>query len=69
MSSDPTSSPAPEPPPTHPEEMKAVFDMKVGRFVTMQCSMRCTPADIITAGIAASAILLACAALVRACRR
>jgi hypothetical protein len=68
----PTAGDAPEaaaPAPTHPEEMKAVFDWKVGRWITMQGTARITPAGVVCTGIAASAILLSVAALVRACRR
>lgn len=56
------------PPPAHPEEMKAVWDVRVGRCITLQGSARWTPAGIVTAGIAASAVLLALSALVRARR-
>lgn len=55
--------------PYHPEEMKAIWDVRVGKHITMQGSARWTPAGVVTAGIAASAILLAAATLVRAARR
>lgn len=54
--------------PYHPEEMKAVWDVRVGKFITVQGSARWTPAGVITAGIATSAILLAISVLVRARR-
>lgn len=54
--------------PYHPEEMKAVWDVRVGRFVAVRGSARWTPAGVVTAGIATAAILLATSALVRACR-
>ena len=41
----------PAPVPTHPEEMKAVFDLRVGRMITLQGSARITPAGVVTAGI------------------
>ena len=64
------SDPAgPEPTPTHPEEMKAVYDVRIGKWVTLQGSARITPAGMVATGIAVAAILLATAALVRASRR
>ncbi|TSJ64250.1 hypothetical protein FO470_02895 [Starkeya sp. 3C] len=59
----------PEPTSTHPEEMKAVYDVRVGKWVTLQGSARITPAGAVCTGIAVAAILLATAALVRAARR
>ncbi|MDI4665650.1 hypothetical protein K9U40_15155 [Xanthobacter autotrophicus] len=55
--------------PCHPEEMRATWDLKVGRSITMQGTARWTPAGVVMAGIAASAVLLALSALVRAARR
>ncbi|MBB3929512.1 hypothetical protein GGR25_000531 [Kaistia hirudinis] len=55
--------------PYHPEEMKAIWDVRVGKHITAQGSARWTPAGVVTAGIAASAILLAAATLIRAARR
>jgi len=55
--------------PYHPEEMKATWDVRIGKSVTLQGSARWTPAGVVTAGIAASAVLLAISALVRAARR
>lgn len=63
---DETPAAVPSAYPSHPEEMKAVFDLKIGKFVALQGSARWTPAGVVTAGITASAILLALAALVRA---
>ncbi|MEP9352246.1 hypothetical protein ABLE93_01480 [Xanthobacter sp. KR7-65] len=61
--------PAEAPPtPNHPEEMKATWDLRVGRSIRLQGGARWTPAGVITAGIAASAVLLALSALVRARR-
>ncbi len=47
-----------DPVPTHPEEIKAVYELRVGRSITLQGSARITPAGIVTAGITACAILL-----------
>lgn len=55
--------------PTHPEEMKAVYDLRIGKWVTLQGSARITPAGVVCTGIAVAAILLSTAALVRAARR
>lgn len=52
--------------PYHPEEMRASWDVRVGRNITLSGTARWTPAGVVTAGIAASAVLLALAALVRA---
>lgn len=54
--------------PYHPEEMKATWDLKVGKTISLQGTARWTPAGVVTAGIAASAILLALAAVMRARR-
>ena len=64
-----SASAGPEPMPTHPEEMKAVYDVRIGKWVTLQGSARITPAGAVCTGIAVAAILLATAALVRASRR
>lgn len=59
-----------EPPatPYHPEEMKATWDLRVGKSISLQGTARWTPAGVVTAGIATSAILLAFAAVMRARR-
>lgn len=54
--------------PYHPEEMKVTWDLKIGRSITLQGTARWTPAGVVTAGIAASAVLLALAAVMRARR-
>lgn len=57
--------------PTHPEEMRAAFEMRIGETVTLQASARITPAGVICVGIAAAAITLAAcwgAALIRRSR-
>jgi len=54
--------------PYHPEEMRATWDLKVGKSITLQGTARWTPAGVVTAGIAASAVLLSISALVRARR-
>ncbi len=51
---------------THPEEMKAVVEVQFGRSFAMKASARLTPAGLVCGAIAAAAVLLSSAALVRA---
>ncbi|ACK49848.1 hypothetical protein Msil_0878 [Methylocella silvestris BL2] len=53
---------------THPEEMKAVVEVQWGRSFAMKASARLTPAGLVCGAIAAAAVLLSSAALVRAVR-
>ena len=39
----------PEAPVTHPEEMRATFDLRIGERTNLRGSVRLTPADIIAA--------------------
>ncbi|MDQ0511115.1 hypothetical protein [Ancylobacter amanitiformis] len=64
-----TAPPVREPAPAHPEEIKAVFEARLGRFATFQASARVTPAGVVTAGIAGTALLFGVAAVLRACLR
>lgn len=57
-----------DPPITHPEEMRAGFDLTFGNL-NLKGTARVTPAGLICAGIAGVAILLAATALVRAAKR
>ncbi|PNG24171.1 hypothetical protein [Methylocella silvestris] len=60
-----------EPPteaPTHPEEMKAIIEVRWGRSFAMKASARLTPAGLVCGAIAAAAVLLSSAALVRSVR-
>ncbi|MFS2151578.1 hypothetical protein [Rhizobium sp. Rhizsp42] len=45
--------------PSHPEEMKSVFDLRVGKHITLQGSARITPAGVISTGIAVAAMTFA----------
>ncbi|MBO9192876.1 hypothetical protein J5277_02025 [Rhizobium sp. 16-449-1b] len=45
--------------PTHPEEMKSVFDLRVGKHITLQGSARITPAGVISTGIAVAVMTFA----------
>ena len=61
-----------EPSPTagsHPEEIKSVFDLRVGNHITLQGSARITPAGVISAGIAVAAMTLALGYLASSIRR
>jgi hypothetical protein len=55
--------------PTHPEEIKASVDLRIGNTVSLKATARTTPAGLVTAGILVSAIVLAVATLVWAVRR
>ena len=37
--------------PTHPEEMKATYNLRVGKSISLQGSARITPAGVVTTGI------------------
>jgi hypothetical protein len=55
--------------PSHPEEIKSVFDLHVGKHITLQGSARITPAGVISVGIAVAAMTLALGYLVSSARR
>jgi hypothetical protein len=54
--------------PTHPEEMKTAFNLRIGDRISLQGTARVTPAGIVTVGITVCAILLASGFLKRAAR-
>jgi hypothetical protein len=60
---------APEAPITHPEEMRAGFDLRIGKNINLKGNARITPAGVVTVGLMTVGILLAAATLVRAARR
>lgn len=45
--------------PSHPEEIKSTFDLRVGKHITLQGSARITPAGVISTGITIAAMTLA----------
>ena len=45
--------------PSHPEEIKSVFDLRLGKHVTLQGSARITPAGVISTGIAVAVMTVA----------
>ena len=55
--------------PTHPEEMKASFNLKFGERVSLQATARTTPAGVATTGIAVAVILAAVGLVVWASRK
>lgn len=54
---------------THPEEIKASVDLRIGDRVLLKATARTTPAGLLTTGFMASAIVVAVAILVRTARR
>lgn len=44
---------------SHPEEIKSVFDLRVGENIILHGSFRITPAGVISTGIAIAAVALA----------
>ncbi|MBZ9677924.1 hypothetical protein [Mesorhizobium sp. ES1-1] len=55
--------------PPHPEKIKSVFDLRLGKHITLQGSASITPAGVISAGIAAAVMTLALACLASSTRR
>jgi hypothetical protein len=55
--------------PSHPEEIKSEFDLRVGKHITLQGSARITPAGVISTGIAVAAMMLALGYLASSTRR
>ena len=55
--------------PTHPEEMKASYNLRIGKSISLQGSARITPAGIVTVGVTTLLVALAFAALVPRRRR
>ena len=51
---------------THPEEIKATVDLRLGDRVQMKATARTTPAGLVATGLMISSILMAVAFVVRA---
>lgn len=49
--------------PTHPEEMKATYNLRVGKYISLQGSARITPAGVVTIGVTTLLVALAFTAL------
>ena len=45
--------------PTHPEEMRTNFDLRIGKSIQLQGSARITPAGVVTAGVTTLLVALA----------
>jgi hypothetical protein len=60
---------AAEAPITHPEEMRARFDLKIGKNINLRGSGRLASAGTLTAGLMTVGVLLAATTLVRAAQR
>jgi len=58
-----------EAPITHLEEMRAGFDLRIGKNLNLRDNARIKPAGIVTVGLVTVGMLLAATALVRAARR
>jgi hypothetical protein len=55
--------------PTHPEEMRAKIELRIGDRTVVMATVRTTPARIVSVGVMVSAILLSVAALVHTVRQ
>ncbi len=60
--------PSPENP-SHPEEIRSAFELRVGKHITLQGSARVTPAGVISSGIAVAVMTLALGYLASSGRR
>lgn len=55
--------------PPHPEEMKAMVELRIGERTVISATARATPAGLVSVGVMIAAILLSTAALVHTARR
>lgn len=65
---DPSVAP-PDDIPTHPEEMKTTFNLRVGNSISLQGSARITPAGVVTVGLTTLLVALAFVSLAPRRRR
>lgn len=54
--------------PSHPEEIRSAFELRLGKHITLRGSARITPAGVVTSGIAVAAMLLSLGYLASAMR-
>jgi hypothetical protein len=54
---------------SHPDEMKAKVELRIGDRTAVMVTARTTPAGLISVGVMVTAILLSVAALVHTARR
>jgi hypothetical protein len=45
--------------PSHPEEIRSAFELRLGKHITLRGSARITPAGVISSGLAVAAMVLA----------
>ncbi|TWF53139.1 hypothetical protein [Neorhizobium alkalisoli] len=55
--------------PAHPEEIRADYELRIGKHINLRASARITPAGVISTGIAVAAIILAAGYLATSTRR
>lgn len=55
--------------PAHPEEMKATYEFRVGRLMSVQATARITPAGVVALGVTTLLVALAVSALTPRRRR
>ncbi|HEY5798399.1 MAG TPA: hypothetical protein VIU82_25635 [Bosea sp. (in: a-proteobacteria)] len=55
-------------PPSHPEEIRSAFELRLGKHITLRGSARITPAGVVSSGIAVAAMLLSLGYLASAMR-
>jgi hypothetical protein len=52
-----------DPAPSHPEELRSEFELRIGRHISLQGRARLTPAGLICAGLSVAVITLSLAYL------
>ncbi|MGX5733170.1 hypothetical protein [Bosea thiooxidans] len=55
--------------PSHPEEIRSEFDLRVGKHITLQGKARITPAGVVCSGLAVAMIAFGLGYLVRSVQR
>lgn len=55
--------------PSHPEEIRSEFDLRVGKHITLQGRARITPAGLICSGLAVAMVTIALGYLARSIPR
>ena len=64
-----TASSADRDAPTHPEEMRATYKLRIGNMISVESTARITPAGIVTVGVTTLLVALAFTALAKPRRR
>jgi hypothetical protein len=55
--------------PSHPEDIRSEFDLRVGKHISLQGRARITPAGLICSGLAVAMVAFAFGYLARSVRR